>query len=78
MKNLLVFFSAAMLTLSACSDEGNPSKDGEEQVPQPVKNSGANTEAQRAVEATVNDSSKANERSDSTSKFPKRDSTSNK
>jgi hypothetical protein len=71
MKNLFVFFSAAMLTMSACSDQGNPPKDGEDQVPQPVENSGPNTEGQRAVEATVNDSSKANERSDTTAKFPK-------
>ena len=75
MKNLLIIFSAAMLTITACSDEGNPPKDGEEQVPQPVENSGANTEAQRAVEATVNDTSKSAERSDTTAKFPKKDST---
>ena len=78
MKNLFVFFSAAMLMMSACSDEGNPPKDGEDQVPQPVENSGANTEAQRAVEATVNDSLKTDERSDTTGKFPKRDSTNNR
>ena len=75
MKNLIVFLSAAMFTMTACSDEGSPPKDGEDQVPQPVENSGPNTEAQRAVEATVNDSSKTDERSDTTGKFPKRDST---
>ena len=73
MKNFFVFFSAALLTLSACSDEGNPPKDGEDQVPQPVENSGPNTEGQRAVEATVNDSTKSDERRDSTDR-PRKDS----
>lgn len=66
MKKLLIFFSVALLAVASCSDEaGNPPKDGEDQVPQPVENSGPNTEAQRAVEATVNDSTKAAERKDS-------------
>lgn len=65
MKNLFVFFSAALLAISSCSDEGNPPKNGEDQVPQPVETSGADLEAKRAVEATVNDSAKANERKDS-------------
>lgn len=68
MKNLLVFFSAAILILSSCSDEATPSKEGEEQVPQPVENSGANTEGERAVEATVNDSTKTDTTRDSTIK----------
>ena len=73
MKNLFIFFSVAMLTLSACSDDtGNPPKDGESQVPQPVENTGPDIEGQRAVQATVNDSSKANERRDTTD-GPRRD-----
>lgn len=57
MKKLFLIFSASMLVLTSCSDDKqNPPKDGEEQVPQPVENSGPNTEGQRAVEATVNDS----------------------
>lgn len=78
MKNLFVFFSAAVLTIASCSDETNPPKDGEDQVPQPVENSGANTEAQRAIEATVNDSTKSDERKDSMNKDGRRDSTKNK
>lgn len=75
MKNLLVFFTAALLTISSCSDDsGNPPKDGEDQVPQPVENVGANTEGQRAVEATVNDSTKSDERKDTTDR-PRKDST---
>ena len=67
MKNLFVFFSAALLTVSSCSDDsGNPPKDGENQVPQPVENTGPNTEGERAVQATVNDSSKSDERRDTT------------
>jgi hypothetical protein len=67
MKNLFVFFSAAILTVSACSDDsGNPPKDGENQVPQPVENTGPNVEGERAVEATVNDPSKSDERRDTT------------
>ena len=58
MKKLLIIFSAAVFAIVSCSDEGNPSKDGEDQLPQPVENSGPNTEGQRAVEATVNDSTK--------------------
>ena len=65
MKKLFIIFSVALLTAASCSDEGNPPKDGEDQVPQPVENSGPNTEGQRAVEATVNDSTKAAERKDS-------------
>jgi hypothetical protein len=56
MKKLLIIFSAAIFAITSCSDDGNPSKDGEDQVPQPVENSGPNLEGQRAVEATVNDS----------------------
>jgi hypothetical protein len=56
MKKLLIIFSAAIFAVFSCSDDGNPSKDGEDQVPQPVENSGPNLEGQRAVEATVNDS----------------------
>jgi hypothetical protein len=67
MKNLFVFFSAALLTVSSCSDDsGNPPKDGENQVPQPVENTGPNIEGERAVQATVNDSSKSDERRDTT------------
>jgi hypothetical protein len=66
MKNLLVILTIAVLSVSSCTDEGNPPKDGEEQVPQPVENAGPNTEGERAVEATVNDSTKAAERRDST------------
>ena len=67
MKNLFIMFSAAMLLLSSCSDDKqNPSKEGEEQVPQPVENSGPNTEGQRAVEATVNDTT----RTDSANETP--------
>ena len=73
MKNLFVFFSAAVLTIAACSDDGNPPKDGEEQVPQPVENAGPDLEGERAVEATVNDSTKSAERRDSTD--AKQDST---
>jgi hypothetical protein len=58
MKKLLIIFSAYIFAISSCSDDGNPSKDGEDQVPQPVENSGPNLEGQRAVEATVNDSTK--------------------
>ena len=65
MKNLFVFLSAAVLTISSCSDEGNPPKDGEDQIPQPMENAGANTEGDRAVEATVNDSTKSDNRKDS-------------
>ncbi|MBC7827475.1 MAG: hypothetical protein H7122_07010 [Chitinophagaceae bacterium] len=77
MKSLFVLFSAAVLTISSCADEGNPSKDGEEQVPQPVENSGANTEGERAVEATVNDSTKS-DKSDSANRPEKKDSTKNR
>ncbi len=67
MKNLFVVFSAALLTVSSCSDDsGNPPKDGEKQVPQPVENTGPNIEGERAVQATVNDSSKSDERRDTT------------
>ena len=72
MKNLFVFFTAALLTIASCSDDGNPPKDGEDQVPQPVENPGPNLEGERAVEATVNDSTKSAERRDSTD--AKRDS----
>lgn len=65
MKKLFILFSVALFAITSCSDEGNPPKDGEDQVPQPVENSGPNTEGQRAVEATVNDSTKAAERKDS-------------
>lgn len=65
MKKLSILCAFALLAIVSCSDEGNPSKDGEEQIPQPVENSGPNTEGQRAVEATVNDSTKAAERKDS-------------
>jgi len=65
MKNLFVFFSAALLTISSCSDHGNPPKNGEDQVPQPVENAGPDLEGERAVEATVNDSTKSAERRDS-------------
>lgn len=65
MKKLFILFSVALLAAASCSDEGNPPKDGEDQVPQPVENSGPNTEGQRAVEATVNDSTKAAEKKDS-------------
>lgn len=71
MKNLFIFLTAAALTFSACSDDTtNPPKEGEDQVPQPVENAGANTEGQRAVEATVNDSNKSAERRDSTGSKP--------
>jgi hypothetical protein len=67
MKKTFVFFAAVMLALSSCSDnESNPSKDGEEQIPQPVENSGPNTEGQRAVEATVNDSTNPGTKGDTT------------
>ena len=68
MKSLFILFSAAVLTFSACSDEGNPPKDGEDQVPQPVENAGPDLEGERAVEATVNDSAKSAERKDSADK----------
>lgn len=67
MKSALVFFSAILLSISACSDDTkNPSKDGGDQVPQPVENAGANTEAERAIEATVNDTTKSDQKKDST------------
>jgi ABC-type glycerol-3-phosphate transport system substrate-binding protein len=67
MKKTFVFLSAVVLALSACSDnKSNPSKDGEEQIPQPVENSGPNTEGQRAVEATVNDSTNPGTKRDTT------------
>lgn len=73
MKNLFVFFSAAILSASSCSDDsGNPPKDGENQVPQPVENTGPDIEGQRAVQATVNDSSKSDERRDTTDQ-PRKD-----
>lgn len=57
MKKIFIAFSAAVLALSSCSDnKNNPPKDGEEQVPQPVENAGPDIEGERAVEATVNDS----------------------
>ena len=65
MKKLFIFFSAAVLTFSSCSDDGNPPKNGEDQVPQPVENAGPDLEGERAVEATVNDSTKSAERQDS-------------
>lgn len=68
MKNLFVFFSAALLTVSSCADEGNPPKNGEDQVPQPVETSGPDLEGKRAVEATVNDTTKSDERKDSADK----------
>ncbi len=75
MKNLFVFFSAVLLTVSSCADDsGNPPKDGEDQVPQPVENIGPDIEGKRAVEATVNDPSKSDERSDTTD-TPRKDST---
>ena len=64
MKKLFILCSVALLAAASCSDEGNPPKDGEEQVPQPVENSGPNTEGQRAVEATVNDSTNAAKKKD--------------
>jgi len=64
MKKLFIFFSAAFILLSSCSDDDNPSKNGADQVPQPVENSGANTEGERAVEATVNDSTKSDDKRD--------------
>lgn len=67
MKKIFVFIAALSLALASCSnDEGTPSKDGAEQVPQPVENSGPNTEGQRAVEATVNDSTESDNKGDST------------
>lgn len=66
MKKLLIVLSAAILVTSSCADETKPSKEGEEQVPQPVENSGANTEGQRAVEATVNDTTNTGTKKDST------------
>jgi hypothetical protein len=69
MKKLFIFLSAGLLVLSACSDDkSNPPKDGEDQVPQPVENSGPNTEGQRAVEATVNDSTGSGQKSDTTNR----------
>lgn len=55
MKNLFILIAAGMFTLFACSDDGNPPKDGEDQVPQPVENAGPDLEGERAVQATVND-----------------------
>lgn len=77
MKKLFVFFSAAVLIISACSDDENPSKDGEEQIPQPVENPGPNLEGQRAVEATVNDSANSDKKNDSINRNQKKDSTRN-
>lgn len=72
MKKIFVFVSALMICLTSCSnDEGTPSKDGAEQVPQPVENSGPNTEGQRAVEATVNDSADSDNKGDSTPNRPR-------
>lgn len=69
MKSALIYLSAALLTIAACSDETqNPPKDGEDQVPQPVENAGPNTEGQRAVEATVNDSTKDDQKKDTIKK----------
>ena len=65
MKNLFILFSAAVLTFSSCSDDGNPPKNGEDQVPQPVENPGPSLEGERAVQATVNDSIKSAQRKDS-------------
>ena len=68
MKKLFIFLSVAVMAISSCSDEGNPPKDGEDQVPQPVENAGPDLEGERAVQATVNDSTKAKEVRDSTVK----------
>ena len=73
MKSLFIVLSVALLAITSCSDEGNPPKNGEDQVPQPVENTGPETEAQRAVEATVNDSTNTDQKKDSTSS--KKDST---
>ncbi|HUR10627.1 MAG TPA: hypothetical protein VM012_04625 [Flavitalea sp.] len=54
-------FYAAMLSLlvfSSCADNDQPSKEsGDEQVPAPVTNSGAETETDRATNA-IKDSSR--------------------
>jgi len=50
MKKLTLAMSMLVLTLMTACSEG-PSKDGENQLPQPAQNSGPATEAQRAVEA---------------------------
>lgn len=64
MKKLAILFLAVgMFAGVACSDE--PSKDGEEQVSQPVLNSGAETEADRATEAAKDTATDGN-RADST------------
>jgi hypothetical protein len=68
MRRVYILLTMAVLAISSCSDEEKPSKDGDEQVPQPVENAGPNTEAQRAVEATVNDSTKSEKGKDSTKK----------
>ena len=66
MKNIFKLLVAGMFFFTACSDdEGNPPKDGENQVPQPVETSGPDVEGERAVQATVNDSIKAAQRRDS-------------
>jgi hypothetical protein len=63
MKNIAVPLSASlMLFFAACSD--NPPKDsGQDQVPQPVMNSGPETEEARANKAV--DSAGAADRNDS-------------
>ena len=50
MRRLLVIFSALFVfSISSC-DDGNPDKDGGDQIDAPVLNSGPQVEAERATE----------------------------
>lgn len=61
MKNTALTLSASVLLfLAACSSNNEPSKNsGNDQVKDPVMNSGPETETERAVDATRRDSASA-------------------
>ena len=66
MKKIVLPIIASILAFTACSDNtDHPSKDsGQEQLPQPVQNSGPETEAARANKA-VQDTSELKDKKDS-------------
>jgi hypothetical protein len=57
MKKIAIILSAATLFLAACGNDSSKDEGGD-QVKEPVLNSGANTEGERATDA-VSDSSNA-------------------
>ena len=64
MKNLIMITSLSLiLFMSACTEA--PSKDGGDQLPQPVQNSGPNLEGERAIEAVKDSADDNHHRADS-------------